>query len=124
MSFGRIDIILDHIENGKPYQDSLAYHFRTLIYFEQITISTSAYETLKSAGFNLIQSDELRKEIIDLFDMAYPSASNMISEISMERYGVTQSLLNKYFRVNRERTMAVPMDYSVLQQNQIFINWV
>ncbi|MFT6783938.1 MAG: hypothetical protein ACJA1A_003880 [Saprospiraceae bacterium] len=56
--------------------------------------------------------------------MEYPSASNMINDISMERYGVTQSILNKYFRVNLERTKAVPIDYSALQQDKLFINWI
>jgi hypothetical protein len=118
-----IDLILYHLENKKNYHDSLAFHFRRLLFLEQITISSSAYETLKSIGFNNIQSNSLRMKIIQLFEMTYPDASNLIRDVAMQRYPTTRSMFNKYFRTNQELA-AVPTDYFALQENQEFLNWV
>ncbi len=120
----RIDIILDFLENDKPYEDSLAFHFRTLIYLEQITITASAYETLKSVGFDLIQSDDLRTEIIDLFGYTYPRSSNLVRDVALQRYSTKDLMMDKYFRVNKERTKSLPTDYPTLQQDHQFINWI
>ncbi|MCJ7466929.1 MAG: DUF6090 family protein [Maribacter sp.] len=118
-----IDLILDHLENKKPYNDSLAFHFRKLIYLEQITLSTSAYERLKSTGFDIIQSESLRMQIMQLFEMTYPSVVNLTRDVAMQRYSVSQSMLDKYFRTYRAQ-YAVPNNYSGLQNNQEFINWI
>ena len=118
-----IDQLLDHIENDKPYHDSL--NFRQLLYIEQISVSTSAYESLKSIGLKNIRSESLRMEIIQLFEMTYPDAINLIRDVAMQRYGVTRDVFNKYFRTNRELVMvAVPIDYESLQHSQEFINWI
>ena len=74
-----IDLILDHLEKGKPYHDSL--DFRRLLYIEQISLSTSAYESFKSVGLNTIRSDALKIEIIQLFEMTYPDAINLIRDV-------------------------------------------
>ena len=116
-----IDVLLDHIENDKPYNDSLS--FRRLLYLEQITISTSAYQSLKSIGLKNIQSESLRMEIIQLMEMTYPNVINLIRDVSMQRYSVTRNVFNKFFRTNRE-SVAVPIDYEGLKQNQEFINWI
>jgi hypothetical protein len=118
-----IDYILDHLEQNKPYNDSLPIHFRRILFIEQMTLSKSAYETFKSLGFELIRSDVLRMEIIQLFEVTYPNISNFFKDVAMQRYGVTRSMFNKYLRTNRKME-AIPMDYLDLQQNQEFINWV
>jgi len=118
-----IDILLDHLETDKPYHDSLSLYFRGLIYLEQIVVSRSAYETLKSVGLKNIRSDSLRREIIDLFEMTYPNIVNLIRDVAMQRYSVKQTIIDKYFRTNRE-LQAVPTDYEALKQNQEFINWL
>ena len=118
-----IDILLDHLETDKPYHDSLSFYFRGLIYLEQIVVSRSAYETLKSVGLKNIRSDSLRREIIDLFEMTYPNIVNLIRDVAMQRYGTKLTNIDKYFRTNRELE-AVPIDYEALKQNQEFINWI
>lgn len=115
-----IDLILDHLENGKPYHDSL--DFRILLYIEQISLSTSAYETFKSVGLNTIRSEALKMEIIQLFEMTYPDAINLIRDVALQRYSVTRDIFNKYFRTNRE-LVALPVDYESLPHSQEFINW-
>jgi hypothetical protein len=118
-----IDFILHHLENDKPYHDSLSIYFRDLIYLEQITISRSAYETLKSIGLKNIRSDSLRREIIELFEMNYPNKMNLIRDVAMQRYSKKQSMIEKYFITNRE-LKTIPIDYEALKQNQEFINWI
>ncbi|MFC3881039.1 DUF6090 family protein [Algoriphagus namhaensis] len=120
----QIDILLDHLENGKPYEDSLGHYFRRLIYLEQVTVNTSAYETLKSLGFELIQSETLRSEIIDLFGYNYPNSSNLVRDVSLQSYAEKASEMKKNFRVSLDRAQAVPLDYVALQKDLEFINYI
>ncbi|MDA0194299.1 MAG: DUF6090 family protein [Bacteroidetes bacterium] len=118
-----IDLILDHLENKKPYNDSLPFHFRKLMHLEQFTVSTSAYQRLKSSGFDIIQSESLRIQIIQLFETTYPRFVNSIKDIALQRFGVLQGLFDKYFRaISQYET--VPNNYCGLQNNQEFINWI
>jgi hypothetical protein len=118
-----IDLVLDHLENKEPYNDSLAFHFRKLIYLEGITLSTSAYERIKSTGFDIIQSESLRMQIMQLFEMTYPSIVNLTRDVAIQRYNKSQTMVDKYFRTNRQLE-TVPNNYSGLKNNQEFINWI
>jgi hypothetical protein len=118
-----IDLVLDHLENKEPYNDSLAFHFRKLIYLEGITLSSSAYERIKSTGFDIIQSESLRMQIMQLFEMTYPSIVNLTRDVAMQRYNKSQNMVDKYFRTNRQLE-TVPNNYSSLKNNQEFINWI
>lgn len=66
------EIILNAIENQLPYVDSLSAHFwdaqiQGVVFF----LNDAGYEGLRNAGFDIIQSDPLRKKIIQLFETTY-----------------------------------------------------
>jgi len=61
--------ILDHLENDRPYHDSLAVDFfiSTTVY-EQTSFTNGPFETLKSAGIELVTNTALQKKILEVYD--------------------------------------------------------
>ncbi|MDG2449719.1 MAG: DUF6090 family protein, partial [Saprospiraceae bacterium] len=67
-----IDFLIEHLDNQKPYFDSMAYFFSMSDFAPDVILASSAFETLKSSGLELIKSPPLRTEIINLFEVTYP----------------------------------------------------
>lgn len=64
-------IVQDHLENDKPYKDSLAHHFIASFYTTSWMYNSGGIQTLKSLGVNMITNEEIRSEIIYLYDVQY-----------------------------------------------------
>ena len=54
------DIIMNHIEQDLPYNDSLAYHFLASFYATHIIYNKGAITTLRSIGVNTITNEKIR----------------------------------------------------------------
>ena len=65
------EVIISHIEQDLPYEDSLSRHFFLSSNSSIRLYSTAAFETLKSLGVDLISDDTLRQQIIRLYDRWY-----------------------------------------------------
>jgi len=59
------------LENDLPYNDSIPYYLGKMMFPMKFLHSTSAFETLKSKGISLISNEDLRDEIIHVFDSRY-----------------------------------------------------
>jgi hypothetical protein len=81
-----IDYILGHFDNDLAYSDSLADYLPMMAWTHQLTLVSSAFESLKSSGFDVIQSNELKLQIINLFDHEYNSTSRWINTLSIEKH--------------------------------------
>ena len=57
--------------NKKPYASYLAIHAEKMSWWEHMTINSSTYEGLKADNFDIIGSDTLKNEIIELFEVDY-----------------------------------------------------
>ena len=101
----------------------MAYYFSRLSFRSSITVSSSAYETLKSIGFNIISSDETRTEIIDLYEGKYQGLINLVRDAELQNINQNKSIIYNNFKANREFT-AIPLDYAALQKDQKFISWL
>lgn len=73
-----IDIIFHNLNQVKEYHDSLDLHFFRSHIWPEVNIKSSGYETLKSNGIDLIQSDTLKEAILDFYEVAY----NKILEVT------------------------------------------
>ena len=65
-------IVLSYIREEIAYHDSLERHFtrsKRIMIFEP---KTAPFETLNSKGIELVQNDELRVALLDLYDFYYP----------------------------------------------------
>ena len=63
--------VIHSIERNLPYRDSISDHIGIMMFPVMFVNSTSAFETLKSKGINLISNDDLRNQIIDVYDSEY-----------------------------------------------------
>ncbi|MEN2282071.1 DUF6090 family protein [Algoriphagus sp. SE2] len=122
-SIKSINLVVEHIDNRKPYHDSLDTYFRQAFRAYDIVISSSAFEAIKSKGFELIQSDSLRKEIVGLYDETY---SNLISEtVRLENQFWSSSVLpiwHTHFRMIGNTLK--PVDYEALLNDKTYINMI
>ncbi|MBK9417431.1 MAG: hypothetical protein IPN62_09095 [Flavobacteriales bacterium] len=53
--------VLKHLTERPPFHDSLRVHYGNIFGNTTVTANTSAYENLKSIGFDLIRNDSLRR---------------------------------------------------------------
>ena len=67
------EIIIYHIENKIPYDDSLNYHFSNLFPYLTFNVNQTTYESLRQMGLNLISNDSLRISISDLYANKFTS---------------------------------------------------
>lgn len=128
-----IYFVVDFLENKRAYNDSMDYHFGRADFASDIVLSTTAFEAIKSRGFEIISSDEIRKSIIDLFDAEY---GNLIAQtIRLEnQFWPSASLpyFHKHFRIAQmdKRTFkesgfgAKPIDYEALLKDEVYINMI
>ena len=64
-------IVLKHLLEQTPFHDSLRLHYSYLFGGTQQTTNTSAFDNLKSIGFDLIRNDQLRRNITTLYSEEY-----------------------------------------------------
>ncbi|MCK5442704.1 MAG: hypothetical protein KAJ23_12515 [Maribacter sp.] len=69
------NLIITVIEHKRNYNDSLDYHFaRALNAIPLYPITYVAYESMKNTGFDIVRNDQLKNEIINLFELTYSTA--------------------------------------------------
>jgi hypothetical protein len=73
------NVIIEVLENDLAYHDSLNLYFHLArLSGTYLSFSTAGYEGLKNVGFDIIRSDSIKTEIIDLFEVDYNSFINLI----------------------------------------------
>ena len=117
-----IHILLDHLDHQKAYIDSLDSYFDKADYAPDVVLASSAFETLKSTGFEIIKTDSLRKEILYLFEVTYPTLMQETRRIEDQVWSTASvPMYQKHFR--REiKGKAIPIDYDALLQDKEFTN--
>ncbi len=133
MEWGKSDIydascLLNHIEKNLPYNDSLNKQF-TIISLagvkKMFSPQISAYKVLESKGIDLIASDILKKQVLDLYNIEYPKLDYEYENyrINIQEYGRpisrTQFTIEDY-----DNPIMKPVDYKSLSSNIEFINTV
>ncbi len=117
-----IDYLLEHLDNRRPYNDSLAYYFKEADFAPDVILSASAFQTLKSAGLELIKTDSLRIAIINLFEVDYPTLMQETRRLEDQVWSVTSvPMYQKHFRMENDRYYLVN-DYEALLDDMEFAN--
>lgn len=80
------EIIIHHIENNLPYNDSLNFHFSRLYPYIALSVNQTTYESLKQTGFNLISNDSLRISISDIYANQFSFYRNLESSYLEEHH--------------------------------------
>ncbi len=69
--------VLKHLTERTPFHDSLRLHYGNLFGNTTLTANTSAYDNLKSIGFDLIRNDSLRRMATALYSERYDYLKNL-----------------------------------------------
>ncbi len=114
--------LLDHLDQKRPYKDTLDYLFVVADYAPDVVLTSSGFETLKSSGLSIIQNDQLRTEIINLFEKDYPLLMQETRRIEDQVWpSVVVPLYQKHFR-REEVKRAYPTNYGALLDDVEFTN--
>ncbi len=69
--------VLKHLTERTPFHDSLRVHYANIFGYTTLTANTSAYDNLKSIGFDLIRNDSLRRTVTALYSERYDYLKNL-----------------------------------------------
>jgi hypothetical protein len=127
-----IDLILEHLEGGAPYHDSLAVHFHNGLNMPRFVHSTSAFQTMQSRGMDIVANEEIRRRLIRLYGASYANYLTAETEHASEiAYGVRTIMASRFREgfnfdeVGRtyHGTM-VPIDFERLRDDQEYLYYL
>ena len=130
LGFNSSSAILQHMDSNQPYHDSLAILFNNCILYSVFVHTTSAFQTLKAYGVNIISNEELRNKIISLYDGRYnylnlaqnnfsqrieESLNDFLSSRFYDSYGLEQEGFNGKM---------IPLNYEGLKRDDEFLYYL
>lgn len=115
------DTLLNVIEYKKSLADSLPRYFNTVRVIANDNLSSTAYESLKSTGFDIIENGTLRNEIIKIYEVTYSKMTN-----SLNSYLFNNEIIGNYYLMNFEsfRGTTIPNNYDKVINDPVYKNIV
>ena len=113
-------IIIDHLNDGLPYHDSLATHFAWLPMAANFDPINSGYNLWVSEGVNIITNDSIRLKISKIYGKEYKWLRDFLKD---RQYMNNQPLfldMMKKFKSYEHLNRGVPRDYESLKNDDDF----
>ena len=124
------DVIISVIDNNFFYSDSLNRYF----YFalnpvdEGSFLSYVGFESLKNIGFEIIRDDQLKKEIINLFEGIYRDLQAKYNRVNLVATPNLSKFRDQHFLFQldsvRQQIGHMPVDFDNLIKNKHFKSWL
>lgn len=113
-------VINQVLENRLPWHDSLSTHFGNMYTHGISTLNVSAYENLKSIGFDLISNDSIRIALTNLHAISYELVRKTEEEFAKDNHNaMVLPVLTSRLKMDRW-FHAVPYDYNALMEDLVF----
>jgi hypothetical protein len=116
-----INLIMEQIKNDIPPHDSMGLRYASVAWGENFKIANSAFENLKTSGFNLVSSDTLRRNIIQLFNVSYDGMAVMFQEVQVAEYANISPLYIRHIEYDEDGN-AIVNDFEDLKNDREFTN--
>ncbi|MBC2839835.1 DUF6090 family protein [Robiginitalea sp. SC105] len=136
-------LILDYMDKGLQYQDSLSYHFGATTSIWPIQVKAGVYQNYRSSNLNLITSDDLREKISLVYESRYTNLNRTLNQYREMIENASQNFFptrfESYWSGNYEtwkqdnnfssydsydadkvKGPMVPLDYEALREDQEF----
>ena len=115
---------IEHLESKKPFNDTIGKYVNQIQWIETIQFLSSAYESLKSTGVDLISNDSIRADITNLFGNEFPYFTDWLKGVGPQQASWMHPLIMKFFKQAGEfpESHKIATDYEGLLENQEFIN--
>ena len=121
-----VAIAIEHIKSKKPFNDTIGSYLNRVSWIGRIQFVSSAYESLNSIGIDIICSDNLRKEIANLFGSSLPYATTFLRDAGLISADLFLPLHQKFLEYitpdNSLQNVKLVADYDNLLKSQEFIN--
>jgi hypothetical protein len=127
------EIVLNHLENRLPYNDSLTKHFATILWYSRITVVEGAFDDLKRRGLDIISNDSLRIEITATYDIEFNGIKaferntflpdDYILQVHATRFDKTE-IYKPLGGRNFSAGNMIPHDYKKLQTDKDYLHVV
>jgi hypothetical protein len=123
-----MDILLGQMRSNAPWHDSLALHFHAALAMPRFVHSTSAFETMKSRGMDLVSNEALRTQMIRLYGAEYANYRVAEAELADDINHGLRTIMPGRFRegfafndIGRSyRGTMVPWDFNALKRDRAF----
>ena len=116
-------ILLEHISNKLPYNDSLDFHFANSLNTTRFSHTSSPYETLKIKGPDLIENDSLRVLLGDYYDKQVGYQFEL-QKSSLQEFSLAKERQFELFKSMRFWDKMKPVDYGLLIKNEYYNSWL
>ena len=73
-----LDPVLEHMKDARPWNDSLEEPLGRAMRWSSPYFATSGYENLKQLGLHLVSDDDIRNQLVHLFENTY---ARLIGEV-------------------------------------------
>jgi Family of unknown function (DUF6090) len=132
-SINSANTVIQRLENDEPYRDSVADHLGFMMFPVKFLYSTSAFETLKSKGIDLIKNPQVRDAIVDVYDSGYNFFLDyervfVLDENDRGLKDIFSSRFEESFVVNFSKTnyqpRLVPLNFDALKNDQEFLYFI
>jgi hypothetical protein len=112
------------IENDLKYETELDSAFGVLTFWRTPYITFSSYNTLENKGLDIIQNEQLRQNIIDIYEVELKSLINDYDKSEWEISRVVTTFFSKHIRRLHEKSLRLsrPNDFEYLKHNEEFKN--
>lgn len=129
-SIASADSVIEAMENDEPYYDSIADYIGRAMFPVKFLYSTSAFETLKSKGIDLVENPKVRDAIVNVYDSGYTffldterivtlnAGERGLVEVFPKRF--EESYVFDFVKPGYEPRL-VPLDFENLKQDQEFL---
>jgi hypothetical protein len=117
--------VLQELEAKSPWNDSMKVHYGRLLNHGLATLNTSAYDNLKSIGFDLIQNDSIRIALTNLHSITYTQIAKFEQELAADNQTmVITPVILKRVRFIKAWSEGEPIDHQALMDDTEFIEIV
>ncbi len=113
------DLILKHLEENLPYNDSLDFHFSRALNWCSPVLNNAGYESLKTYGTNLITNDTIR-ENLGIYDVGLVETLARRQEEYF--FNTASPVLTELFEKVATGTQMKPFDYEQLKNSKKYIS--
>jgi hypothetical protein len=114
--------VIDHLEHGAPWNDSLGGAYSMVFYFASPYFTTAAYEQLKARGLDIISDDTIRVATVHLYETSY---QYLTSDIDRFMWMIEETTLLPSGLANLRWEAGkgwLPVDIAALRQNRSFLS--
>jgi hypothetical protein len=113
--------IVDGLEGRVQWQDSMSLHYGQILTHGVATLNTSAYDNLKSIGFDLISNDSIRIALTKLYSLDITRLLKLEKEfLSDDQVHNILPVVLKRLHINEPWWNSTPHDYETLMDDLEF----